>query len=150
MVFSADFIDVGSLATALALIGKACIVSCFCIIFIYTSELFPTVIRTVGVGSCAFWGRVGSLLAPQILLLGKKLNHESPDLVTFITFGALSLLAGLLALLLPETLNRDLPDTVFEAEHLGDRDEVKDKSEFDDNTLVRSDDCGPTNSSHEV
>ena len=53
----------------MALIGKAAVVSCFCSIFIYTSEIFPTVIRTVAVGACAFFGRVGSLLAPQILLL---------------------------------------------------------------------------------
>ena len=68
LYISATWLDVEALATALALIGKASIVSCFCIIFIYSSELFPTVIRTVGVGCCAFWGRVGSLLAPQILL----------------------------------------------------------------------------------
>ena len=65
----ADVIDVSKLSTALALIGKSAVVSCFCSIFIYTSELFPTVIRTVGVGACAFFGRVGSLLAPQILFL---------------------------------------------------------------------------------
>jgi hypothetical protein len=52
--------------TGLALVGKATIVSCFCTIFIYSSELFPTVIRSVGVGSCTFFGRVGSLLAPQV------------------------------------------------------------------------------------
>jgi hypothetical protein len=52
--------------TGLALVGKAAIVSCFCTIFIYSSELFPTVIRSVGVGSCTFFGRVGSLLAPQV------------------------------------------------------------------------------------
>lgn len=66
---AAEAVNVESLATALALIGKAAVVSCFCIIFIYSSEVFPTVIRTVGVGACAFFGRVGSLLAPQILLL---------------------------------------------------------------------------------
>jgi hypothetical protein len=61
-------IDTAALSTGLALIGKATVVSCFCCIFIYSSEIFPTVIRTVAVGACAFWGRVGSLLAPQILL----------------------------------------------------------------------------------
>ena len=61
-------VDPDSLVTGLALVGKAAVVSCFCTIFIYSSELFPTVIRTVGVGSCAFFGRVGSLLAPQLLL----------------------------------------------------------------------------------
>ena len=71
---TAEAVNVESLATALALIGKASVVSCFCIIFIYSSEVFPTVIRTVGVGVCAFFGRVGSLLAPQILLLVSTLN----------------------------------------------------------------------------
>lgn len=75
MNFAEEVINVESLATALALIGKASIVSCFCIIFIYSSEVFPTVIRTVGVGTCAFWGRVGSLLAPQIRLLVNKLTE---------------------------------------------------------------------------
>ena len=60
--------DTAALSTGLALVGKAAVVSCFCCIFIYSNEIFPTVIRTVGVGACAFWGRVGSLLAPQILL----------------------------------------------------------------------------------
>ncbi len=58
--------DAAGLVTGLALVGKAAIVSCFCTIFIYSSELFPTVIRSVGVGSCTFFGRVGSLLAPQV------------------------------------------------------------------------------------
>jgi hypothetical protein len=66
--FSDDMLDTAALSTGLALIGKATVVSCFCCIFIYSSEIFPTVIRTVAVGACAFWGRVGSLLAPQILL----------------------------------------------------------------------------------
>ena len=63
---SLDMANVPAIVTALALIGKAAVVSCFCIIFLYSSEVFPTVIRTVGVGSCTFFGRLGSLLAPQV------------------------------------------------------------------------------------
>ena len=37
--------------------------------------------------------------------------------------------------------DEDLPDTVEEAEHLG---EHKTKTDYDDNTLVRSEDCAPT------
>jgi nitrate/nitrite transporter NarK len=37
--------------------------------FLYASELFPTVIRGTAMGHCGFWGRVGSLLAPQLLYL---------------------------------------------------------------------------------
>ena len=36
---------------------------------------------------------------------------ETPDVVTFITFGVLSIIACLLALILPETGDEDLPDT---------------------------------------
>lgn len=67
--FLASYIDIPALVIGLALIGKAAAVSCFCSIFIYSSEIFPTVIRTAGVGSCVFFGRLGSLTAPQILLL---------------------------------------------------------------------------------
>jgi hypothetical protein len=46
----------------------------------------------------------------------------------------LSVIAGCLTLLLPETLNRDLPDTVREAEHLGE-DVEKDFENFYEQTL---------------
>ena len=36
---------------------------------------------------------------------------ETPDVVTFITFGVLSIIACLLAMILPETGDEDLPDT---------------------------------------
>ena len=107
--------NVPAIVTALALIGKAAVVSCFCIIFLYSSEVFPTVIRTVGVGCCTFFGRLGSLLAPQILLLGEVIFSTMPGLVPFLTFGSLCLVAAILVLHLPETLNTKLPDTIEEA-----------------------------------
>jgi hypothetical protein len=43
--------------------------------FLYASELFPTVLRGAAIGHCGFWGRVGSLLAPQLLfLVSLKMN----------------------------------------------------------------------------
>ena len=42
IVFSASWIDVDALIIGLALVGKAAVVSCFCTIFIYSSEIFPT------------------------------------------------------------------------------------------------------------
>ena len=75
---------------------------------------------------------------------GKKLLPAAPDVVTFITFGALSIVAGILTWALPETGNEDLPDTVYEAENLGEIKIDRKKSTYDDNTLVRSEDCGTT------
>ena len=130
---SLEVTNVPAVVTALALIGKAAVVSCFCIIFLYSSEViiifislsslslssssqvFPTVIRTVGVGSCTLFGRLGSLLAPQVLLLGELLLPDMPGLVPFITFGVLCLVAAVLVLYLPETLGTKLPDTIEEA-----------------------------------
>ena len=79
------------------------------------SEVFPTVIRTVGVGSCTLFGRLGSLLAPQVLLLGELLLPDMPGLVPFILFGLLCLVAAVLVINLPETLGTKLPDTIEEA-----------------------------------
>ena len=78
---------------------------------------------------------------------GKKILPSAPDVVTFITFGVLSVMAGFLTFLLPETGSEDLPDTVDDAENLGDANKnggIMAKTEYDDNTLVRSEDCTQT------
>ncbi|KAJ0174389.1 hypothetical protein K1T71_010535 [Dendrolimus kikuchii] len=84
------------------------------IVYMYTSELFPTYTRNSMHSICSAVGRVGSLVAPQTPLL---LSFWS-GLPTFI-FGVTSILAGGLTLLMPETANTELPDTVAEAESIG-------------------------------
>ena len=80
-------------------------------------------VRTIGMGSCAFFSRIGSLLAPQLLLASRHLHADNPQLVTFLTFGGCSILAGLLTFLLPETQSKNLPDTVRESNELSSVDE---------------------------
>ncbi|XP_026744820.1 solute carrier family 22 member 3-like [Trichoplusia ni] len=84
------------------------------IVYMYTSELFPTYTRNSMHSICSAVGRVGSLLAPQTPLL-MSLWSGLPSLV----FGVTSLLAGSLTLLMPETARCELPDTVAEAERIG-------------------------------
>ena len=48
------------------MIGKFCISASFAIIYVFSAELFPTVVRNVGVGSGSFWARVGGVVAPYI------------------------------------------------------------------------------------
>ena len=107
-----DVISVPALVTSLALLGRAAVVSCFCAVFLVTSEAFPTVIRSLAMGACVCWARVGSLVAPQVLLLGDVSYSWMP----FLVFGCLSLLCGFFGLLLPETGRRALPDTIQQAE----------------------------------
>ena len=101
-------------ATAIALFGKSCITFSWAVLFIYSAELFPTEIRTSGIGSASFIGRFGGILAPWVGLLAKTYHPYIPAII----FGGNAFLAGLLAVWLPETQGRDLPYTIEESEML--------------------------------
>ena len=53
------------------LLGKAASALAFSMVFLVTSELYPTNLRTQAVGSCSTISRVGCLLAPFIAPLAK-------------------------------------------------------------------------------
>ncbi|KAK9869662.1 hypothetical protein WA026_003410 [Henosepilachna vigintioctopunctata] len=98
----------------LFLCGKLGITSAFGISYVYTAELLPTVIRSGGVGSASTVARVGALLAPFIPLLGVYMKS-----LPSILFGVVAISAGLLAMKLPETLGRKLPENAQEAIAIG-------------------------------
>lgn len=87
---------------------------------IYTSELYPTPMRGTGVGLSATISRLGGVWAPQINVLSSTLGFYVP----YVVFSAFSLLAGISAIFLPETLNKSLPENVIEAEKM-DKDDSK-------------------------
>jgi len=90
-----------TLILVIALFGKMCITFSFGVIFLYGAELFPTEIRTSGIGSASFVGR----------------TYQMPQL-TVTVFGICALVGAALAVWLPETQGRELPYTVDEAETL--------------------------------
>merc|ERR1712128_138120 len=95
-----------------AQLGKFAITGSFAMIYVYAVEIFPTVVRNVGIGSSSMCARVGSIVAPYI---GRELGHVLPA-APIVIFGLTSLVAGVLVLLLPETRNCNLPDTIMEGE----------------------------------
>ena len=94
--------------SALSQLGKFMITASFAMVYQYATEIFPTVVRNAGLGSCSFFSRIGSIIAPFI---GREVALLSP-VAPLLIFGITSVLAGLLTLLLPETKDRLSPDTI--------------------------------------
>ncbi|XP_051001999.1 organic anion transporter 3 [Acomys russatus] len=100
------------LRTALAVFGKGCLSGSFSCLFLYTSELYPTVLRQTGMGVSNVWARVGSMMAPLV-----KITGEVHPFLPNVIFGSLALLGGSAAFFLLETLNRPLPETIEDIQH---------------------------------
>ncbi|XP_054158700.1 organic cation transporter protein-like [Oppia nitens] len=101
----------------IAMIGKSFITSSFSVIYVYAAEVYPTVVRQVGVGSCSVAARVGSMLAPFV----KDLNIYTGMSVVLSIYGSLSIADAVAAYFLPETRGQPIADTIDEAEQLNRR-----------------------------
>ncbi|KAK7491562.1 hypothetical protein BaRGS_00017201, partial [Batillaria attramentaria] len=103
------------ITTALAMVGRMGIAGGFATIYLYTSELYPTVVRNSAMGASSFFARIGSVISPYIANLSTMIGGDVGTAAPLLIFGLSSILAGCLLLTLPETLNRRLPETVDDA-----------------------------------
>ncbi|XP_021380087.1 organic cation transporter protein-like isoform X3 [Mizuhopecten yessoensis] len=122
--------DLQTLTTVLALIGKLGSSAGFAIIYIYSAELFPTVLRNAAIGIFSCGARVGSMVAPLIADSSQLIGGKMGQAVPLVIFGAASVLAGILTMFLPETLNTRLPETIEDARLFG-TEEYKRKKKLD-------------------
>uniref|UniRef100_A0A087Y8F3 Si:dkey-166k12.1 n=1 Tax=Poecilia formosa TaxID=48698 RepID=A0A087Y8F3_POEFO len=104
--------DHPNVLTGLAMVGKFGITASFAVIYVYTAEIFPTVVRQTGIGVSSMFARMGGVLAPIINML-----HNHNPVTPLIIFGTSPLLGAILALALPETADRPLPDTLEDVEN---------------------------------
>jgi len=98
--------------TVLAQVGRFAITGSFSMVFVYAVEIFPTVVRNVGLGSSSTCARIGGIIAPYI---GRELGKQSKA-APLLIFGVTSIIAAILVLFLPETRNTTLPSTIEEGE----------------------------------
>ena len=112
-----------------AMAGKFCVTCSFAIIYVYTGQIFPTVVRSIGVGSSSTVARIGSIIAPYIkdLVSDSQLANSRIDWICKITFsiqseatniavsmvllGVLSIVGGFFILFLREPRGVEMPDT---------------------------------------
>ncbi|CAL8294819.1 unnamed protein product [Lota lota] len=91
--------------TVIASLGKFGSTAAFSIIYVYTTEIYPTTVRQSGVGINSMCARIGAILAPLIRLL-----HVYHSAIPMMLYGTIPLIGGFLCFLLPETLNMELQD----------------------------------------
>ncbi|KAL5010530.1 hypothetical protein ScPMuIL_012835 [Solemya velum] len=101
--------DLVWLKVSLAMVGKFGITASYGIIYLMAAELFPTVVRNIGMGISSMFARIGGMLAPYILESNLS-NVWDPLPLLFL--GVMSVIAGSFALFLPETAGEALPQTI--------------------------------------
>ncbi|KAJ8355687.1 hypothetical protein SKAU_G00184810 [Synaphobranchus kaupii] len=106
--------DFDVLVIVLSMFGKFAVAIAFGLIYLYTCELYPTIIRSLAVGSGSMMCRVGSVVAPFCVYLADIWIYL-PQLIV----GILAFIFGVLTLRLPETLGMPLTNTLEEAAALG-------------------------------
>ncbi|XP_005182426.1 organic cation transporter protein [Musca domestica] len=80
----------------------------------YAAEVLPTVVRAQGVAFIHIMGYVSTILAPFVVYLS-----NIATVLPLIILGCLGIVGGLLCLLLPETVDRVLPQTLQDGEEFG-------------------------------
>lgn len=91
----------------LGTLGVSCVSITSAAIYVFTSELYPTVVRNMGVGASSTTMRIGSMLAPFI-------SNTVDDVSWMPTaiFGSSAFVAGYVCLMLPETKGSTLPENI--------------------------------------
>ncbi|KAM4677026.1 organic cation/carnitine transporter 2-like isoform 2-T2 [Discoglossus pictus] len=105
--------DLNILSIFLVMLGKFGITSAFSMVYVYTAELYPTVVRNMGVGASSMASRLGSILSPYFVYLGAY-----DRFLPFILMGSLTVLVGIFTLFLPESYGMPLPDTIEEMQRV--------------------------------
>lgn len=112
---AAAYIEQGStLATGVVMVGKFTIAGSFAVVYNYSAELFPTVVRNSAMGLGSVAARLSGALTPLITLL----DSFDPT-IPAITFGVIALVSGTGVMFLPETNNQPMPESIADGESFG-------------------------------
>ncbi|XP_072932788.1 organic cation transporter-like protein [Epargyreus clarus] len=94
---------------AFAFIGQLGAYTSFVQVYLYCSEIFPTMVRNSAMGFASVFARFGGFIAPFVVNIGI-------EWASITIFSALAFCAALLCLMLPETKDTVLLNTVAQTE----------------------------------
>ncbi|KAK7491559.1 hypothetical protein BaRGS_00017198 [Batillaria attramentaria] len=103
----------------LSIAGRMCITAALTTIYVMSPELFPTVLRSFGLGSCSMLARIGGLASPYVADLNTYVSGVWGPALPQVVFGIAGVTTAGMVLVLPETRGRHLPETVRDAEMFG-------------------------------
>ncbi|RWS19505.1 organic cation transporter protein-like protein, partial [Leptotrombidium deliense] len=109
-----NYTKITSATTVLTMCGKFFTTSSFAILYVFSAEVYPTIVRQIGVGSCSVAGRMGSILSPFV----KEMSQFTGPWLSLTTFGILCVLDSFLVVFLPETMDKEIPDTFGDTQKL--------------------------------
>ncbi|XP_053978620.1 organic cation transporter protein isoform X1 [Hylaeus volcanicus] len=101
-------------SATLAILGRFWINISYNIGLQYAAEVLPTVVRAQGVALIHIMGYVASILAPFVVYL-----DVVSSILPLLVLGVIGIAGGLITLFLPETLDKDLPQTLQDGENFG-------------------------------
>lgn len=98
--------------TVFLFVVRGLITGAFQASYVYTPEVYPTAVRSTGLGVCSTLARVGGMITPYVAqVLLQKSNYVTLGLYAIVSF-----IAGIASFCLPiETSGRDMPDTLEQA-----------------------------------
>jgi hypothetical protein len=107
------YLGIMNLKSIFVMIGHGAGGGIFSLLYTYTSEVMPTLARSTGVSMCSTIARVASILSPFVIIL----NQISGSLIYFIAMACILISMSLMKSI-PETLNKQLPNSVADCEIL--------------------------------
>jgi MFS family permease len=93
--------------------ARGAIFAAFSVIYIYTPEMYPTVIRSIALGACGSVSRIGGMATPFISNMLESIDSRIPMII----YSLVCILSAILVLFLPiETNGKKMSETIEEKE----------------------------------
>ncbi|XP_054452737.1 organic cation/carnitine transporter 2-like [Anoplopoma fimbria] len=102
--------DMHVMLQVLALMGKIGVSATYGLVFLFFTELIPTVVRSMGFGIASTAAHVGTIICPYVIYMGVY-----SKILPYIVFGTISIMAAAVTMLLPDTRNSKLPELIRQA-----------------------------------